>query len=443
VSRPRASLAAVLASVLLTSAACGKKGPPLEPLRPIPDRVDDFSAERRGAMVRLSFVLPVRNQDNTRPADLDRVEIYGLTEAAEKMDRRRVPVVNDLRKYGALVATVEVRPPPPPAKETDEDQEEPPPPPPQDPADPRPAQGAQVTVVETLTEAASQPVVLPVHQEATTEKPVPPPSEPSRSLLPPIAVAAASRPPLIRSYFAIPVSTRNRDGVPSTRALVPLGVSVTAPAAPTLTNTKTEIEVSWTPPPGAPRRIQEAAEKGALRSRPIFGQGSLYNYNIYEASSEGGEAANATPLNQRPVDAPPYADSRVEFGTERCYVVRAVYSFGNLRMESDPSPPACITPVDTFPPAAPTGLAAVGSQGGISLIWEGSPDEDLAGYLVLRGNAGDETLQPLTPAPIRETTYRDTDVRSGVRYVYAVVAVDKTTPPNRSEESNRVEEGAR
>jgi fibronectin type 3 domain-containing protein len=49
----------------------------------------------------------------------------------------------------------------------------------------------------------------------------------------------------------------------------------------------------------------------------------------------------------------------------------------------------------------------------------------------------------LTAEPINTTTYRDTTVTSGARYVYAVVAVDQATPPNRSELSNRVEESAR
>ena len=51
--------------------------------------------------------------------------------------------------------------------------------------------------------------------------------------------------------------------------------------------------------------------------------------------------------------------------------------------------------------------------------------------------------RPITPTPIRETTYRDTTVTPGVRYVYAIVAVDRATPPNMSPQSTRVEETAR
>ncbi|MEE8130103.1 MAG: hypothetical protein V3T48_07445, partial [Vicinamibacterales bacterium] len=98
---------------------------------------------------------------------------------------------------------------------------------------------------------------------------------------------------------------------------------------------------------------------------------------------------------------------------------------------------------DTFPPARPAGLIAVGDERTISLVWATSPEEDLGGYLILRGRASDETLQRLIQVPILETTYLDTTVDAGVRYVYAIVAVDTATPPNESAPSERVEELAR
>ena len=112
-------------------------------------------------------------------------------------------------------------------------------------------------------------------------------------------------------------------------------------------------------------------------------------------------------------------------------------------IESDPSDPICVTPQDTFPPAAPKGLAAVSGTGVVNLIWDANTDADLAGYLVLRGEAPGDTLQPLTAEPIRETRYTDRSVQAGLTYVYAVVAVDRATPPNRSGLSNKVQETAR
>ncbi len=105
------------------------------------------------------------------------------------------------------------------------------------------------------------------------------------------------------------------------------------------------------------------------------------------------------------------------------------------------SPATCVTPVDAFAPEAPRSLAAVGSEGGISLIWDANSETDLAGYLVLRGQAPETPGQELTAAPIKETTFRDLTAAQGVRFAYVVVAVDKAG--NRSRPSNQVEDAAR
>jgi hypothetical protein len=118
-----------------------------------------------------------------------------------------------------------------------------------------------------------------------------------------------------------------------------------------------------------------------------------------------------------------------------------VERYGPISVESELSEQACVTPVDSFRPAAPTRLVSVGSAGVISLLWDPNGEDDLAGYLVLRGEAGGDTLQPITPEPIEEPTYRDTAITPGARYVYAILAVD--TASNVSLESNRVEETAR
>ena len=107
------------------------------------------------------------------------------------------------------------------------------------------------------------------------------------------------------------------------------------------------------------------------------------------------------------------------------------------------SPRTCVTPQDTFPPAAPKNLAAIAGSGVISLIWDPNTESDLAGYIVLRGEAPGDTLQAITPQPVTVTSYRDESVRTGTRYVYAVVAVDRAEPQNVSPQSNRAAETAR
>ena len=114
-----------------------------------------------------------------------------------------------------------------------------------------------------------------------------------------------------------------------------------------------------------------------------------------------------------------------------------------MSLESPTTAPACVTPADVFPPSAPPTLSAVSSDGKVNLIWEASPEPDVAGYIVLRAEAPSDTLSAITTTPVQATTYTDTAVTPGVRYVYAVVAVDKATPPNTSPQSRRVEETVR
>ena len=85
-------------------------------------------------------------------------------------------------------------------------------------------------------------------------------------------------------------------------------------------------------------------------------------------------------------------------------------------------------------------MTAIPSDGAINLIWEPNTEKDLAGYLVLRGTAAAGTLEPITPAPIQETSFKD-GVQPGVAYVYAVKAVDRAG--NESPLSARVTETAR
>ena len=150
----------------------------------------------------------------------------------------------------------------------------------------------------------------------------------------------------------------------------------------------------------------------------------------------------AAPLTSTPLAKAEWAQP-VVFGKARCVTVRAVRGTAPVFFESAPSAPVCETPVDRFPPPAPTGLVAFPGEGGIGLTWDAVTAADLAGYLVLRGEGADDTLRPITPEPLTATTFTDATARAGVRYTYAVLAVDRATPANRSKESNRVSETGR
>ena len=191
-----------------------------------------------------------------------------------------------------------------------------------------------------------------------------------------------------------------------------------------------------------------------LNSRSLTGfPSSTVGYSIYQVAPPQQAApaplqpGEVPPLPRRVTLTPGRHDelARCEGRFRRGAVLRhrTVVTSGTA-VESEPSPAACVSPTDTFPPKAPTSLAAVASEGAISLIWDANTETDLAGYVVLRGSASGATMSPLMTAPIKETTYpRHDGAGPGVRYVYAVVAVDTATPQNVSAQSNRVEETAR
>ncbi len=455
----RWALVVLVAAVTLP--ACGKKGPPLPPLVKLPMRVDQFVARRFGLTVYIQVHIPNANADGTTPADLQRVDIYGFTGSPSGNE--------DILKRGTVVASIPVRKPPkedenrqssgsrkgkrgtPPPEDTTKTKK--PPPPPRPPASMENGfdQGDTVVVTEPLGPAQLKP--LPPSDAEKKAKPKP---EPIQVVAPPLGPPPGIIVPT-RVYVAVPVNHKRQKGGASGRQVVPLVDGASAPAAPTLTYDETGVTIAWTAPPDFRPGVQAPPTEDVLKSRP-FGMVTISGgFNVYEAPPPapaprvGGAPFPAlpvavggkipVPLNDKLLASGPFVDKHIEFGTPHCYVVRTVTQFGLLSTESDASPPACVSAVDTFAPAPPKGLQAVGGEGVVGLVWEANTESDLAGYLVLRANPADLQWVILTPTPITETSYRDTSAERGVRYAYVVVAVDKAN--NRSKPSNQVEESAR
>jgi hypothetical protein len=415
----------LIAAAVLAAPACGKKGPPLAPLQIVPARVEEPKVRRLGGDVYLQFTIPTRNTDGSSPADVASIEVYAVD--GPLVDQAGRPLdAPGFARAGVLVGKVDVEPAQPAAGLAG------------DPAarreEPLPRQGEAVTVVDRSPEVAPPPPAAEAQEEP---KPIVAPLMPRPAPVP------------VRTYGIVPASTRHRAGQMA-RVSVEFRELPARPARPDVTYTETAVLLEWPPAAAAGARapIQAPATGDLLPARPLFGDGAApHAYNVYArapvTAPAKGEPTMPTPLNPAPLAAPQYEEARVEFGVERCFVVRAVETHGTVTIESEPSEPACVTPRDTFPPAAPRHLAAVGSEGAINLIWEPNEEADLAGYLVLRGEADADQLRAITPEAIQETTFRDTAVQPGARYVYAIVAIDTASPPNRSAESNRVEETAR
>ena len=430
---------AAIAMLTLVVGACGKKGPPLPPFVRIPAAVETIDATRFGDDIYITLTVPSANIDESLPVDVARVDIYGYTGATAPPRARWVEV-------GTLIGTIPITALP----VTSDGGAPPPAPKPGTPATTSAVYpGNVVTIVDTLEgeELTQGPVATILPPRPDVVSPVP----------------AVTRSGLLRRFYvAIPFSERGRPGPPGNQVELPLTPLPDPPAGLRVTYDPTAITLSWEPSGGIvgflfdrpllpeipPIDFVDPSSGTSSADEPSAVEGPT-SYQVYrelprpttpdQAPPASWLATAPVPINEMPLTETIARDA-IEFGIERCYTVRAQRG-GVL---SPPSERVCVTPRDTFPPAVPTGLAALPSDGAINLIWEPNSERDLGGYLVLRRGPSDATLRQLTSAPITDARYRDADVEPGAQYSYAVVAVDRQTPTaNASAPSAIVDEVAR
>jgi hypothetical protein len=347
-------LVAIGTAAVVASPACGKRGNPLPPLRPVPGPILDVTAHRSGDATELRWTIPATNADGTTPAAVTRIEVYGVELPEGTPAPPATVVLGDIRNRRGEVL---VRRGPPGETQTTSSSQP-------------PVAGGAATFVERLPVAPQRVMHYVVRGLAGGDG--------------------------------------DREGSPSAVVSVPLGPIPGLPDAPALAHDERNVRVSWTvPAPGLQFRV-----------------------------ATGERTATVAPAGSPLVDGSG-TEVPVEFGRERCFWVATVLVAGPTTVEGPLSPAACITPVDRFPPPAPTGLEAVQSGGSVTLTWTAVSADDLAGYVVLRGEGAAETLVPLMRTPLTATSFTDTSVQTGVSYSYSVYAVDHAAVPNVSQQSNR------
>lgn len=126
-------------------------------------------------------------------------------------------------------------------------------------------------------------------------------------------------------------------------------------------------------------------------------------------------------------------DNSARFGEAYTYraqrITRVNVDGKTLELEGPLSPPVRVDVENTFPPAVPTGLAAVatpaenGAGPAIDLSWQPDTEADVAGYAVYR-REGDGPWQRVSPAqPVVGPGFHDANLQPGHTYQYAVTAV--------------------
>lgn len=134
-------------------------------------------------------------------------------------------------------------------------------------------------------------------------------------------------------------------------------------------------------------------------------------------------------------DSDRFLDATAETGSSYAYTMTVIVNRSPL-VESVFAPVSEIEYVDVFAPEAPTDLVVLSEVGTARLLWEGSSDADLAGYVVYR-RTGSGDFERLNQEPVRQNEYSDTTAQSGRSYAYRIVAVD--LEGNMSDPSEEVE----
>jgi hypothetical protein len=207
---------------------------------------------------------------------------------------------------------------------------------------------------------------------------------------------------------------------------VPLRV---APATDQITDLKAEVThqgiiLTWTPP-----------QKTAVGPPPPIALYRIFRREVTQTTAPNPtpQASQSQKLSVQIGDcpAPPFRDAQIQFGKTYVYTVRSVAQYPDLQIESLDSPPITVSPLDTFPPAAPQGLVAVlvPAQGVapayLDLSWSISAENDIAGYNIYRSEQEGAPGQKQNPELLRTPAFRDMNTTPGHRYFYTVTAVDR------------------
>ena len=206
--------AACALGVILTTAACGKEGPPLAPLRPEPGHIREVSAIRSDTLVQFRMVIPPANFDGTTPPVMERIEVYAMTTTAGAA----APGVTELFTQKFLYKTIPVR-------------------------------GG----------AAADPKADPA---GTAKSPAAGETYVFEDVIDRATVTPADKP--ARHYLVAGATGRSRRGRPSPVVSVPLAESPSPPAKVDSTYTDRTFTLTWDARAGQTFRVAELGEKAAI-----------------------------------------------------------------------------------------------------------------------------------------------------------------------------------
>ncbi len=218
------------------------------------------------------------------------------------------------------------------------------------------------------------------------------------------------------TYVVLADDSAGRVSPPSPRVSLTF---LTLPASPTGLRAEEgegQVRLAWE----APRLVDGSQPPVALA------------YEVLRAPTAEAPLEVVAPL----VTDTQYVDQKLENDRTYHYAVRALRREDGTTARGETSGRVAATPRDVTPPSVPTDLVATPSGGTVRLTWKGSPEPDVASYVIYR-SAGTGEFVRIGSAPAASTIYVDRDLAPGV-YRYAVSAQDGGARPNESARSDAV-----
>lgn len=219
-------------------------------------------------------------------------------------------------------------------------------------------------------------------------------------------------------------------------------VVITADAQGRWSPPSRRLSVAFVPAPEPPRDLrvdageQEARLTWAPPARLLDGSDAPAGAIAYEVLRAPEAEAPLAPVTRTRSGETRLTDRGLENDRTYYYAVRAIRSEGTTLAFGPPSARVAVTPRDMTPPAPPSNLVAVPSEGVVRLAWSPSPDADVAAYIVYRADAGGLLVRVGSTRP-PSTVFLDRNVPRGV-HRYVVTAEDSAVRPNESGRSNEV-----
>lgn len=251
-----------------------------------------------------------------------------------------------------------------------------------------------------------------------------------------LPAALVSGQPQLITYTVLLQNKRGRTAGPSNAAYSVSGPAP-SPAASFNADAHTEgVILHWQPVSDSStlirmQRTQNAVKKDSIAERKGADEPLQQTLEVgYSADHDPGHAY----------------DKSAAFDQTYRYVAQRITVFNleghKVEIASDPTPVFTLNTKDVFPPAVPTGLVVVASpdEHAIDLSWSANTENDLAGYIVYRREAGSSAAPTrISPSePVAGPAFRDTTAKPGVRYAYSVSAIDNDK--NESARSTEAEE---